>query len=130
VAIDFRHGDVANMPFEAESFDFAVCVAAFKNFPDPVAALDEIHRVLRPGGRASIFDLRKDAPREAIEQEVRDMHLSGPGAWLLMWIFRVLLLRAAYTRAALETVVARSRFGHADIVQDGIGFELRLAREQ
>ena len=130
VAIDFRHGDVANMPFEAESFDFAVCVAAFKNFPDPVAALDEIHRVLRPGGRASIFDLRKDAPREAIEQEVRDMHLSGPGAWLLMWIFRLLLLRAAYTRAALERVVARSRFGHADIVQDGIGFELRLAREQ
>src|SRR5690242_12426992 len=47
VAIDFRHGDVANMPFQAESCDFVVCVAAFKNFPDPVAALDEIHRVLR-----------------------------------------------------------------------------------
>jgi ubiquinone/menaquinone biosynthesis C-methylase UbiE len=34
------------MPFAAATFDFALCVAAFKNFPDPVAALDELHRVL------------------------------------------------------------------------------------
>ena len=128
VAIDFRHGDVAHMPFPAESFDFAVCVAAFKNFPDPVAALNEIHRVLRPGGRASIFDLRKDAPRDAIDQEVRDMHLSPFNAWLTKWTFRLGLLRAAYTREALQDVVTRSRFRHGEIVPDGIGFELRLAK--
>ena len=116
------------MPFASESFDFAVCVAAFKNFPEPVAALDEIHRVLRPGGRASIFDLRKDVPREAIEHEARDMHLSRPGTWMLLWVFRLMLLRAAYTRPALESVVARSRFRHGDIVHDGISFELRLTR--
>jgi ubiquinone/menaquinone biosynthesis C-methylase UbiE len=129
VTIDFRHGDVANMPFEAESFDFVVCVAAFKNFADPVAALDEIHRVLRRGGRASIFDMRRDAPREAIDKEIRDMRLSPPHAWLMKWIFRLGLLRAAYTRGRLEAVVARSRFGRGDIVQDGIGFELRLQQE-
>src|SRR6266516_4991104 len=68
-AIDFRQGDVANMPLPAESFDFVVCQAAFKNFPDPVAAIDEIHRVLRSGGHASILDLRKDAPLDAIDRE-------------------------------------------------------------
>jgi ubiquinone/menaquinone biosynthesis C-methylase UbiE len=128
VAIDFRQGDVANMPFPAESFDFVVCQAAFKNFPDPVAALDEIRRVLRPGGRASILDLRKDAPRDAIDQEVRDMHMSPLNAYVTRWIFRLGLLRAAYTREALEVVVARSRFGHGEIVADGIGFELRLVK--
>src|SRR5262252_9248287 len=126
VGIDFHHGDVANMPFEAESFDVAVCVAAFKNFPDPVAALDEIHRVLRPGGRASIFDLRKDAPPEAIDQEVRRMRLSPLNAFLTKWIFRLALLRAAYTRDALEAAVAWSRFRRGEILQDGIGFELKL----
>src|SRR5579859_6122146 len=64
VHIDFRQGDVARMPF-----------------PDPVAALDAIHRVLRTGGRLSIFDLRKDAPREAIDREIRDMHVSPPNAF-------------------------------------------------
>jgi len=129
VAIDFRHGDVTRMPFPAASFDFVVCQAAFKNFPDPVAALDEMHRVLRPGGRASIIDLRKDAPLDAIEQEVRGMHLSPPNAFLTKWIFRLGLLRAAYTRETLEAMVARGRFGRGEIVEDGIGFELRLAKQ-
>src|SRR5262245_23165340 len=128
VAVDFRHGDVADMPFPDGSFDFVVCQAAFKNFPDPVAALDEIHRVLRSGGRASILDLRKDAPRDAIDREVRDMRLSPPSAFLTRWIFRLALLPAAYTRQALEAVVARSRFGRGEIVPDGVGFELRLAK--
>src|SRR5712692_4133341 len=61
VTIEFRHGDAAHMPFPDESFDFVVCRAAFKNFSDPVNALGEIHRVLKPDGKASIYDLRKDA---------------------------------------------------------------------
>jgi ubiquinone/menaquinone biosynthesis C-methylase UbiE len=126
VAADFRHGDVARMPFPDASFDFVVCVAAFKNFPRPVAALDEIYRVLRPGGRASIFDMRKDAPSKAIEQEVRDMHLSPLSARVTGWIFHFGLLRAAYPRDRLETIVGQSRFGQGEIVDDGIGFELRL----
>jgi ubiquinone/menaquinone biosynthesis C-methylase UbiE len=128
VQIDFRHGDVAQMPFAADSFDFVFCKAAFKNFPAPVAALDEIHRVLRSGGRVSIFDLRKDAPREAIDQEIDDMHLSRLSAALTRLIFRFGLLRAAYTRDALQSVVARSRFGHGELVTDGIGVELRLVK--
>jgi len=128
VAIDFRHGDVADMPFPAGSFDFIVCQAAFKNFPDSVSALNEIHRVLRPGGRASIMDLRKDAPLDAIDLAVHEMQLSPLSALCMRWIFRLALLRAAYTREALEAVVARSRFGRGDVVQHGIGFELGLAR--
>jgi ubiquinone/menaquinone biosynthesis C-methylase UbiE len=126
--IDFRHGDVVQMPFASDAFDFVVCVAAFKNFPAPVAALDEIHRVLRPGARASIFDLRKDVPAGAIEQEIREMQQSRFSAWLTKWIFRLGLLRAAYTRPALEKVVALSRFGGGEIVNDGVGFELRLQK--
>src|SRR4029453_12363536 len=35
VTVDFRLGDAANMPFEDETFDFAFCQAAFKNFSQP-----------------------------------------------------------------------------------------------
>ena len=128
VAVDFQQGDVAHMPYPAESFDAVVCRAAFKNFPDGVAALDEMHRVLKPGGQATILDLRKDAPLAAIDEEVRGMHLSPLNAWLTRWSFRTMLLREAYTLEKLEGVVARSRFGRGDIRLDGIGFELRLTK--
>jgi ubiquinone/menaquinone biosynthesis C-methylase UbiE len=130
VAIDFRHGNASKMPFPDASFDFVVCTAAFKNFSDPIGALNEIHRVLTPGGHASIFDLRKDASRDEIANEVRDMHLSAINALLTHWTFRFVLLKRAYTRAALETTVAASLFGTCEIIADGIGFELRLAKQR
>jgi ubiquinone/menaquinone biosynthesis C-methylase UbiE len=128
VSVDFRHGDAAHMPFPDDSFDFVVCRAAFKNFSDPVGALNEIHRVLMHGGRASIIDLRKDASPAAIDDEVASMHLSALNAKLTKWTFRAMLLKSAYTREAIDAMVSQSRFAKGEISQDGIGFELRLAK--
>src|SRR6266496_4397721 len=57
VSVDFHHGNASAMPFPDAAFDFVVCSAAFKIFSDPIGALNEFHRVLKPGGQASIFDL-------------------------------------------------------------------------
>jgi hypothetical protein len=39
-----------------------------------------------------------------------------------------MLLKRAYTREALERMVAQSRFGRSEITMQGIGFELRLTK--
>lgn len=128
LAIEFRQGNASHMPFADDSFDFVVCRAAFKNFSDPVGALDEIHRVLKPGGRASIYDLRKDASLDEIDAEVSGMGLSWLNALLTRWTFRHMLLKNAYSTAALERMVSASRFGTGEIRRDGVGFDLRLAK--
>ncbi len=97
VSVDVRHGNAAAMPLPDASFDFVVCMAAFKNFTDPMGAINEMYRVLKAGGQASIFDLRKDASLRDIYEEVHNMHLSAWNAWLTRFIFRHGLLRAAYT---------------------------------
>ena len=61
VHVDFRQGNASSMPFADNTFDFLLCRAAFKNFGQPVRALQEMCRVLKPGGRGLIIDLRKDA---------------------------------------------------------------------
>lgn len=63
VEIDFRLGDAAAMPFPDETFDLIICRSAFKNFSQPIRALDEMHRVLKPGGKAVILDLRGMYPQ-------------------------------------------------------------------
>lgn len=128
VEIDFRHGNAAAMPFREASFDVIVCTAAFKNFTDPVGALNECERVLAPSGSALIYDLRKDASLEEIAAEVRGMELSPVNAWLTNWTFRTVLLRRAYTREVLEAMVTKSRFGRGEIRVNGIAFELRLSK--
>jgi ubiquinone/menaquinone biosynthesis C-methylase UbiE len=42
VDVDFQQRNASNMPFESESFDFLLCRAAFKNFAEPVAALQDV----------------------------------------------------------------------------------------
>jgi hypothetical protein len=72
--------------------------------------------------------MRKEASPEAIAEEIRGMRLPAPTRLLMKLIFRFALLREAYTRERLEAVVARSRFGRGEILEKGIGFELRLTR--
>jgi len=129
-AVDFRQGNASGMPFEDRSFDAIVCRAAFKNFTDPVGALKEMHRVLRPGGVASVFDLRKDAPRGAVEAHVDGMGLSRLNAAMTRMTFRFMLLKNAYTHAALEQMVRQTPFKKWELLEDGIGFELRMTKDQ
>jgi SAM-dependent methyltransferase len=48
-------GDATALPFRDATFDAACCFAALHLFADPLAALNEIARVLGPGGRIAIM---------------------------------------------------------------------------
>jgi ubiquinone/menaquinone biosynthesis C-methylase UbiE len=50
-AVELHHADVAALPFDAASFDAVLSVNTIYFWPNPQAALGEIHRVLKPGGR-------------------------------------------------------------------------------
>src|SRR5260370_17698087 len=76
VSVDFHQGDVAKMPFVADSFDLIVCQAAFKNFTLPRTALAEMYRVLRTGGTAVIQDMSHGPTHADIEDEVKGMDLA------------------------------------------------------
>ncbi|MFI5611214.1 class I SAM-dependent methyltransferase [Amycolatopsis sp. NPDC051903] len=129
VAAKFVHGDVAKMPFDPESFDFLICQAAFKNFADPVDALDEMWRVLRPGGVAVVQDLRKSATAAEIEAEVDGMELGPMGALMTRWTLGQLRKRA-YTPEGFEALVRESRFGSCSVVAEGIGIEVRMRKSE
>ena len=52
--IQFQSGDLMQLPFEDKSFDTVVCVFGIFFVPDMEAALRELRRVVRDGGRVAI----------------------------------------------------------------------------
>ncbi len=79
----FRKGDVQQIPFPDDSLDLVISTLSLHHWLDPVAVLDEISRVLRPGGSLLIFDLRRDVPAPI---------------WLLMWFATRFVVPSALRR--------------------------------
>lgn len=52
--------DAGRLPFADGAFDKLVCTNSFHHYPEHLAALREMRRVLRPGGVLSLVDPRKD----------------------------------------------------------------------
>jgi len=60
--IEFRTGDVEELPYESHTFDIITCSNSFHHYPKPVVVLKEFHRVLAPGGHVMIVDGRVNDP--------------------------------------------------------------------
>jgi ubiquinone/menaquinone biosynthesis C-methylase UbiE len=128
VDICFEQGDAADMPYPANAFNFIVCRAAFKNFARPLVALNEMNRVLKPGGTALVIDLRKDFSPQAIREYTEGKALIN-GA-IIKWTFNTMLKKRAYTKEGITKLASQSQFGGSELRLDPIGFELWLRKAE
>ncbi|MFZ3329229.1 MAG: class I SAM-dependent methyltransferase [Candidatus Acidiferrales bacterium] len=128
VEVDFQRGNASQMPFQDDSFDLIACRAAFKNFTEPVQALQEMRRVLHPGGKALIIDLRRDASKQTIDAYVNKMNIGAVNSVVTKLTFRLMLLKRAYTRDEFERFIVESGFGKSEIQETPIGLEIWLLK--
>jgi SAM-dependent methyltransferase len=92
----FVTGDVAGLPFEDASFDFVVSTFSVHHWSDPQTGLGEIARVLRPGGRALVWDLgpgwqlfHAHLPDPAESLRAGGLRMVSAGPWRWPWRFSV-----------------------------------------
>ncbi len=71
--VSFKQGNAAQMPFEDSSFDFLISCGSLHHWQKPKQILREVRRVLKPGCRAMINDLRRNVPKERIGEWVSDI---------------------------------------------------------
>jgi ubiquinone/menaquinone biosynthesis C-methylase UbiE len=66
--VEFRQGNASHMPFEDSRFDFVMSSGSLHHWEESPQVFSEIYRVLKPGCRALISDLRRDVPQEAVKK--------------------------------------------------------------
>jgi ubiquinone/menaquinone biosynthesis C-methylase UbiE len=128
VMVDFQQGSASVLPFVNDSFDFLVCRAAFKNFGQPIQALQEMCRVLKPGATGLLIDLKGDTTPEEINRHVDGMHLSLVNRVLTKLAFRGMLLKRAYTKEQFEQMLSQTEFTCVEIDQSDIGLEISMTK--
>jgi hypothetical protein len=86
-----------------------------------------MHRVLRSGGKTVIIDMRNDASRKSIVDEVAKMHLGRIDA-LLTRTTLAALRRRAFSRLDFERMAQAIPFDQCDIVEQPLGLEVTLVK--
>ncbi len=118
--VEWREGDVVEMPFEDAEFDLVFCQAALQFFPDRIAALLEIHRVLAPSGRVvvSVFRSIERNPAYEVLARALERHVSPEAGAMRRAIFSLgdadelvsLLVDAGFEMNSLSSVQKTIRF--------------------
>lgn len=92
--VDLSEGDAEHLPFGDASFDTVVCALSLCTIPSPAAAVAEMRRVLRPGGRLLLLDHTGS---------------TWPPVYAAQWLLERVTIRAAgehFTRRQLPLVKA------------------------
>ena len=114
--VEWRVGDAGDLPFRDGSFDTVICQSGLMFFPDQVAAISEMWRTLRPGGRLAVQVwasceaqdtfagvLEEHAGRAVADQYRTPWNLSDPARLL-----------ALFRAAGLTEADIRTEFGSAE----------------
>ncbi len=95
------------LPFADESFDGAVAASAIEQTPNPRATLQELHRVLRPGGHLRIWYESVAKYRGGQEQDLTGWSLDAYNAYLLLADRRVDEERMTYYGLRIAAPIAK-----------------------
>lgn len=98
--VRFEHIDANKMRYQDSYFDLMVSTGSFHHWKRPIRILNEIYRVLKKGGQAWIYDLRRDVPQEEMEK-LKEMY----GRFLGQIIYRFVSFHSSVTKEELRKVL-------------------------
>jgi ubiquinone/menaquinone biosynthesis C-methylase UbiE len=127
VKVDFRQGNASSIQFPDMAFDFVFCSWAIKNFMEPSKVLNEMYRVLKPGGTALIIDLNHDAASQEWNKYSSSLGLKGMTALFMKLAFRI-QRSGAYSKSKFVELIQNTPFQRHDIQNVGINLYVYLFR--
>lgn len=121
--VKFFKANASSIPFEKEYFDFVISTFSFHHWLNPVDCLREIFRVLKKGGEAWIYDVRRDVSKEA-----RDHFKKRYGLFFYI-LFNLVKFHSSVTLKKIDKVLSGEVGFSQKILEDkGILIKIKLIK--
>jgi len=114
--VKYVQGDAQKMPFEDNSFDGVFTNGSLHEWSEPARILNEIFRVLKPGGKYFVSDMRRD--------------MNPIMKWFMKMVTKPKEIRpglkssinASYTVEEIESMLAKTKMRQHEIKKLTMGF--------
>lgn len=120
--VEFRLGDASEMPFEDATFDFVLSSGSLHHWEQPTKVFREILRMLKPGSQSVISDVRKDAPKDQV-QELADEIDSAVMRWGMRHS-----IGEAYTVESIQEIIDGIPFADTKVETEQINMMIWLTK--
>ena len=121
--IAVQEGSADALPFADNTFDTVVSTGSIHHWKQPEAGLNEIYRILKPGGHALIYDIMSDTPKAVLHDARRTF---GRFRIFMLWIHA--FEEPFYSARGFEALPQRTAFKQGQIRFIGVLGCLRLKK--
>ena len=118
--VEFQFGSAASIPFEDGYFDLVVSTGSFHHWAKPKECLKEIYRVLKEGGEAWIYDMKRDIA-EGDRIQLRKRY-----GWFLSFLFlNIVRLHSSVRSLDVQELLSSPELGFSSKRVEDIGIILK-----
>ena len=118
------YGASHGLPFPDAYYDLVLSTGSIHHWVEPVKGLNEIFRVLKPGGRALIYDIVNDAPRSVLRAAGKEI---GRFNVALLWLHS--FEEPFYSSRDFQALGAQSDFRRARLGFIGVFCRLKMEKQ-
>ena len=126
--LSFKVGNSARLNFNKASFDMVISTGMLHSLKNPVAVLKEIHRVLKEGGQAWIYDPANVTGHIDIRKWKASLNLRER---IFLWLFKSIGLHepiATYRRNQVIPMIEAAGFAAYDIDEQDNEIRIKLKK--
>lgn len=135
IEADVRQGNIRATNYESDFFDLVTCSGSFYLWDKPEKSLEEVHRILKKGRSAYLFESHKDFDgvelREAMKANLKNENFF---LRLLMPYFLMKQLRMTYQEDEIKGIVEHTSFAESYTIKRmtiaGLPIWLRIKLEK
>jgi ubiquinone/menaquinone biosynthesis C-methylase UbiE len=120
IDVELRQGDVRKTDFPNDYFDLVACSGSFHLWNQPEEGLQEIHRILKDGRTAYLYEFNRESDREAIRSSLKEnlRHMSVMARMLGPLAIKLALDAAYRNKEEISNIVKRTDFGQSYSIQE------------